>query len=63
MGEDSFKNQDQEGYRSLWEMFQSPGRYTVRARSLADFETPDGFLNLLRVTPWKEDLNLLKPTG
>jgi hypothetical protein len=45
--EDSFKNQDQEGYRSLWEMLQNPVRYTVRARSLADFESTDGFLNLL----------------
>jgi hypothetical protein len=47
--EDSVKDQDQEGYRSLWEMLQSPVRYTVRARSLADPESPDGFLNLLRV--------------
>jgi hypothetical protein len=46
--EDGFKNEDQEGYRSLWEMLQSPVRYTVRARSLTDLETPDGFLNLLR---------------
>jgi hypothetical protein len=49
MGEDSFKNQDQWGYRSLWEMLQSPVRDTVRARILADPETPDGFLDLLRV--------------
>jgi hypothetical protein len=28
--EDSVKDQDQEGYRSLWEMLQSPVRYTVR---------------------------------
>jgi ppGpp synthetase/RelA/SpoT-type nucleotidyltranferase len=47
--EDSVKNQDQEGYRSLWEMLQSPVRDTVRARSLADLETPDSFLNLLGV--------------
>jgi len=50
MGEEgSVKNQDQEGYRSLWEMLQSPVWDTVRARSLADLETPDGFLNFLRV--------------
>ena len=49
MGEDSFKNQDQVGYRSLWEMLQSPVRDTVRARSLADLQTTDGFLNLLKV--------------
>jgi ppGpp synthetase/RelA/SpoT-type nucleotidyltranferase len=46
--EDSIKNQDQEGYRSLWEMLQSPVREAVRARSLAASETPDGFLDLLR---------------
>jgi hypothetical protein len=47
--EDSVKNQDQEGYRSLWEMLQSPVWYTVRARSLADLESHDGFLNHFRV--------------
>jgi len=47
--EDSVKNQDQEGYRSLCEMLKSPVRDTVRARSLADLQTPDGFLTLLRV--------------
>jgi len=46
--EDRVKNQDQEGYRSLWEMLQSPVRDTVRARSLADLQTTDGFLNFLR---------------
>ena len=49
MGEDdSVKNQDQVGYRLLWEMLQSPVRDTVRARSLAERQTPDSFLNLLR---------------
>ena len=48
--EDSVKNQDQEGYRSLWEMLQSPVRDTVRARRFADLQTPDSFLNLLRVS-------------
>ena len=47
--EDRVKNQDQEGYRSLWEMRQRPVRNTVRARSLADLQIPDGFLNLLSV--------------
>jgi ppGpp synthetase/RelA/SpoT-type nucleotidyltranferase len=47
--EDCVENQDQEGYRSLWEMLQGPVRDTARARSLADIETPDGFLNLVRV--------------
>ena len=47
--EDCVKNQDQEGYRLLWEMLQGPVQNTIQARSLADPETPDGFLNLLRV--------------
>jgi len=47
--EDRNDDQDQEGYRSLWEMLQRPVQDTVRARSLADLETPDGFLNLLRI--------------
>jgi len=47
--EDRFENQDLELYRSLWEVLQIPVRGTVRARSLADPETADGFLNLLRV--------------
>jgi hypothetical protein len=40
--EDRVENLDQEGYRSLLEMLQSPVRDTVRARSLADPETHDG---------------------
>jgi len=47
--EDRIEDQDQEGYSSLWEMLQGPVRDTVRAGSLADLETPNGFLNLLRV--------------
>jgi len=46
--EDRFENQDQKGYRSLWEMLQGPVHNSVWAQSLADLETPDGFLNLLR---------------
>ena len=46
--EDCIEEQDKEGYRSLWEMLQSPVRDTVRARSLAGLETPDGFLHLFR---------------
>jgi hypothetical protein len=50
MGEgDNVKNQDQEVYRSLWEMLQSPVRDTVRTRSLPDLETPDDFLNIFKV--------------
>ena len=32
--EDSVKNQDQEGNRSLWEVLQSPVRNNIRARIL-----------------------------
>jgi hypothetical protein len=46
--EDRIENLDQKGYRSLWEMLQDPVRDTVRARSLADLETPDGFMNIIR---------------
>jgi len=38
----------QEGYRSLGKMLQGPVRDTVWARSLAEMETPDGFVNLVR---------------
>ena len=49
MGEEHrAENVYQEGYRSLWEMLQGPVPDTVRARSLADLETPDGFLNFVR---------------
>ena len=43
------ENHDQKGYRSLWEMLQGPVRDALWSRSDADHETPDGFLNLLRV--------------
>jgi hypothetical protein len=43
------ENLGQEGYRLLGKMLQGPVRHTVWARSLADLETPDGFLNLVRV--------------
>ena len=47
--EDHVENLDQEGYRSLAKMLQGPIQDTVWARSLDDFETPNGFLNLVRV--------------
>jgi hypothetical protein len=49
MGEENrIENLGQEGYRSLGKMLQGPVRYTVWARSLADLETRDGFLNFVR---------------
>jgi hypothetical protein len=47
--EDRVENLDTKGYRSLGKMFQCPVRDTVRAGSLADLKTHDGFLNLVRV--------------
>jgi hypothetical protein len=47
--ENSVKDLGEEGYRSLGKMLQDPVRYTVRARNLADYETPDDVLNLVRV--------------
>jgi hypothetical protein len=46
--EEGVENLDQKGYRSLWEIHQDPVRDTVQARSLADLETLDGFMNLVR---------------
>jgi len=39
----------QKRFRSLGKMLQGSVRYTVWARSLADLETPDCFVNLVRV--------------
>jgi hypothetical protein len=47
--EDSVEDLDQEEYRSLGKMLLGSVRYTVWARSLADLETLDGFVNLVRV--------------
>jgi hypothetical protein len=47
--EDHTEFLDKEEYRLLLERLQGPVRDTVRARSLAELETPDGFLNHLRV--------------
>jgi hypothetical protein len=47
--EDSVEDLDQEEYRLLGKMLQGSVRYTVWARSLADLETLDGFVNLVRV--------------
>jgi len=47
--DDNVEDLDQEGYRSLGKMLQGSVRYTVLSRSLADLETPDGFVNLVRV--------------
>jgi len=47
--EDGFKNQNQEGYRSLWEMLQSPVQKTLRGRGLDDLQITNSSLNVLRV--------------
>jgi hypothetical protein len=49
MGEENgVAYQDHKENRSLWEMLQGPVRDTIRARRIAELETPDGFLNLFR---------------
>jgi hypothetical protein len=40
---------DQKGYRSPGRRLHGPVRDTVWARSLADLETLNGFMNLVRV--------------
>ena len=47
MGAENRVDTGDEGNRSSGKMLQCPVRYTVRARSLADLETPDGFVNLV----------------
>jgi hypothetical protein len=37
--ENSVEDLGEEGYRSLGKMHHGPVQYTIRARSLADFET------------------------
>ena len=46
--ENRVEDTGEEGNRSLGKVLQRPIRYTVRARSLADLETPDGFVILVR---------------
>jgi hypothetical protein len=43
------ENLGEKRYRSLGTMLQGPVRDTVWARSLAELETPEGFVNLVRV--------------
>ena len=40
---------NQEGYCSLGKIFQGSARNTVGSWRLVDLETPDGFLDLVRV--------------
>jgi hypothetical protein len=42
------ENLGQNGYRSLGKMLQGPLTYSVCARSRAELETPDDFLNFVR---------------
>jgi len=46
--ENRVEDTGEEGNRSLGKVLQSPVRYTVRARSFADLDTPDGLVNLVR---------------
>jgi len=49
VAEDCVEDLGEEGYHSLGKMLQGPVQDTVWTRSLADLNTPDGFLNLVRV--------------
>jgi hypothetical protein len=50
MGEENcFEGSDKVEYRLLEKMLQGSVRYTVWARSLADLETPDDFVKIVRV--------------
>ena len=46
--ENRVEDMGEEGNLSLGKMLQCPVRDTVRARSLAELETPDGCVNLVR---------------
>jgi len=46
--ENRIEDLSQEGNRSLKKILKDPFRDTVRARSLADLEIPDGFVNLVK---------------
>jgi hypothetical protein len=48
VAENGVEDTGEEGNRSLGKVLQCPVRYTVRTRSLADLETPDGLVNLVR---------------
>ena len=47
--ENCVKNSDEEIYRSMGKMLQGPVWNTLWFRSRADLETPDVFVNLIRV--------------
>jgi len=47
--ENRIKNSDEERYRSLGKMLQRPVWNTLWFRSRADLETPEGFVNLIKV--------------
>jgi len=46
--ENHVENMGEEGNHSLGKMLQCPFRDTVQSRSLADLETPEGFMSLIR---------------
>jgi len=58
--ENCVEDAGEEGNRSLGKLLQYPVRYTVRARSLADLENTDGFVNLVRVVNWDSLAGLKK---
>jgi len=50
MGEENcVEDLDEDGYHSLGKMLQGSVHVTVWARRLTELDTPDGFVNLVRV--------------
>jgi len=50
--ENRVKDTGEEGNRSLGTVLQRPVRYAVQAQSLAELETPNGFVNLVGGVGW-----------
>jgi hypothetical protein len=46
--ENGVEDMSEDGNLSLGKMIQCPVRYTFRARSVADLDTPGSFVNLFR---------------
>jgi len=58
--ENCVEDTGEEGNRSLGNVLHCPVRYTVRARILADLDTSDDFVNLVRLINWGSLLGLKK---
>jgi len=50
--ENHVEDTGEEGNRSLGKVLQCSLQYIIRARSLADLDNHDGFVNLVRMFDW-----------